>query len=72
LSRILLYLPAVQQNFQPARLLRQFEQTGPFILGQGRLFGKDSGGVFRFPLLLPGGDFGLLARELALVVLVIV
>lgn len=72
LSGILLHLPRVQQHLQPTRLDRQLEQASPLVLGQGRLLRQRARGVFRLAFLLPGGNFGLLAAQLALVVLVVV
>lgn len=72
LSRILLHLPRIQQHLQPPRLLRQLEQSLPLILRQGRLLVHLPHRILAPALLLPGGDFGLLAREGARVVAVVV
>lgn len=69
---ILLHLPTIDQALQPPRLRRQLEDALPLVLGQGRLLGEHAACVLGLALLLPGGDLGLFARELALVELVVV
>ena len=72
LPRILLHLPRIQQNLQPTRLRRQLKQARPLILRQWRLLRRDSRLILRLSLLLPRRDLGLLPRERALVVLVVI
>lgn len=72
LPGVLLHLSRIQQHLEPARLLRQLEQALPLVLGQGRLFRQHPACVLGFSFLLPGGDFRLFARQLSLVVLVVV
>lgn len=72
LPRVLLHLPRVEQRLQPAGLLRQLEQPLPLVLGQQRLLRRRPRRVLRLALRLPCRDLGLLTRERALVVLVVV
>lgn len=72
LSRVLLYLPRVQQDLEPPGLRRQLEQPLPLVLGQGALLRQRPRRVLGLALLLPCGDLGLLATQLPLIVLVVV
>lgn len=72
LPGVLLDLPRVEQRLQPAGLLGQLEQPLPLILWQQWLLRRRPRRVLRLALLLPCRDLGLLARERALVVLVVV
>ena len=72
LPRALLNLPRIEEYLKPARLLRELEQSRPFVLGKQGLLRSCACCILGLALLLPLRDLGLLARQRSLIVLVIV
>lgn len=68
----MLHLSGVQHALQPARLLRQLEQSLPLVLGKQGLLERRTAGVLLLALRLPLGNLLLFTGERTLVVLEVV